>query len=129
MKKYCVMNIEANGERSANTQREEGREEEFKGFCLHKSSSATDRNHDREKGDTITIYIENTSKPTIFTVHKEKTKTSIKNQIYAAYPSLFPNNIGIEFFSGPIGSANRKLIEGPTVHQNILWATFYLTKH
>jgi hypothetical protein len=123
------MNIEANGERSTNTQREEGRKEEFKGFCLHKSSSATDRNHDTEKGDTITIYIENSSKPTIFTVHKEETKTSIKNKIYSAYPSLFSNNIGIEFFSAPIGSANRKLIEGPTVHQKNLWATIYLTKH
>jgi hypothetical protein len=123
------MNTEANGERSANTQREEGRKEEFKGFYLHKSSSATDRSYDRGKGDTIIIHIENTSKPTSVTVHKEETKTSIKNKIYTAYPSLFSSSMGIEFFSAPIGSANRKVIEDPILDQNILWATIYLTKH
>ena len=123
------MNTETNGQPTTNAQREEREQEGSKGFYLFKSSSATDRNFGREKGSYTTVHIENTNCARCIFVNNTETKTTIRGRIYNYWPSLFSANIGIEFFTAPIGSEDRKVVGESIQNYSQIWATVYLQKH
>lgn len=117
------------GERSQDTQREQGWQEGSKGLYLQQSSGATNGSNCEQEGRSIIVNIENTRDAKLFVVHNIKTTEEVKAEIFCRYPSLQNEKIGLGIFSGRQGTRGRIPIEGNIQSFEEVWVSVYLRKH
>lgn len=115
-----------NGQRTEDTQGEQGWEEGPQGFHLQQSPSATDGGNEGEKGWKV-IHLENASQGRIFRIQAD-TPAEVMAGIFREVPSLFTPKLTIELFSQAQGTNGRvPLLTVSNLSE--IWATVYLRKH
>jgi hypothetical protein len=123
------MNRQANGQRSQDTQGEQGWQEGSKGLYLQQPSGATDGSTHGEKGRSLIINIENARDAKAFVAHNIKTTEEVRTEIFARYPALNDQKLALHFFSGRQGMKERMALEGILPSLDEVWVTIYLRKH
>jgi hypothetical protein len=123
------MNGEANGQRSQDTQGEQGWQEGSKGLYLQQPSGATDGSTHGEEGRSLIINIENARDAKAFVAHNLKTTEEVRTEIFARYPALNDEKLTLQIFAGRQGSKRREPLEGLLPALEEVWVTIYLRKH
>lgn len=123
------MSLIANGQRSSDTQGEEGWKEGSKGLYLQQSTCEKDGSTPREKRGCIIVNIENANGIKPFVLYNIKTTEEVRAELFDRFPYMNSNKILVQCFPSRMGTLGRKSLEGEIPAIEEIWVTLYLRKH